>query len=504
MTSNNNKLKDKIFQSPYAWSFTTYFAEGFPYTIIRTISSFFFRDMGVKLESIGLTSLFGLPWVLKFLWGPYIDKFSTKRTWMLIMQSIIVAIMLLSAVFAPLTRGIQSIAILFFIGSFFSATHDIAIDGYYMEALDSDGQAKFIGYRVMAYRIAMITGAGIISTIGATTNWFTAFLCSALIFGLFLVYHFFFLPKVEKQNPSILLLLKSFLKLKTLFYAVAFAFVIVGIRVFYQSAFYKNLIDHMPFLKKVNFSHWVSIHLFLALIIIILFRKKIQGLIARNPDSFYSKSFLVFIDRKKIGVILSSIILLRTGEFMLSSMIAPFFVDLGIKIHYGWISSAIGIPFSIAGALIGGWMISKFSLKRVVWPFLFLQNFTNVVYMLLALSLSSYITVNTGTAEAQPIGLFNLAFVCSVHGFDQFAGGLGTAVLTTLLMRFCMKEFKAAHFAIGTGLMNISGVFVGVAGGFLCSWLGYGYFFGISFLLSIPGMIAVLYLPDDIFTKKLH
>ena len=147
-------------------------------------------------------------------------------------------------------------------------------------------------------------------------------------------------------------------------------------------------------------------------------------------------------------------------------------------------------------------MISKFSLKKVVWPFLLLQNLTNVVYMLLALSLTGYITLNTGASKYQSIGALNLTLVSCIHGFDQFAGGLGTSVLTTLLMRFCIKEFKAAHFAIGTGLMNISGVFVGVAGGFLCSWLGYGYFFGISFLLSIPGMIAVLYLPDEIVIKK--
>ena len=255
----------------------------------------------------------------------------------------------------------------------------------------------------------------------------------------------------------------------------------------------------MPFIKNVYFSHWVGILLLLSLVVVILSRKKIKGLITKNPNSFYSKSFLSFIDRRKTGTILAVIILLRTGELMLSSMIAPFFVDLGIKVHYGWISSAIGLPFSIVGALIGGWMISKLSLKKVVWPFLFLQNFTNVVYMILALYLTSYIALNTGAAEVQPIGALNLFFVCCVHGFDQLAGGLGTAVLTTLLMRFCVKEFKAAHFAIGTGLMNISGVFVGVAGGFLCSWLGYGYFFGISFVLSIPGMVAVLYLPDDIF-----
>ena len=57
--------------------------------------------------------------------------------------------------------------------------------------------------------------------------------------------------------------------------------------------------------------------------------------------------------------------------------------------------------------------------------------------------------------------------VVCVHAFDQFAGGLGTAVLISFSMRACSERFKAAHFAIGTGLMNVSGVLAGVAIDFL-------------------------------------
>ena len=55
----------------------------------------------------------------------------------------------------------------------------MAIDGYYMEALDEAGQAKFVGYRVMAYRIAMMTGTGVIVTVCATAGWFASYLASA-------------------------------------------------------------------------------------------------------------------------------------------------------------------------------------------------------------------------------------------------------------------------------------------------------------------------------------
>jgi PAT family beta-lactamase induction signal transducer AmpG len=85
--------------------------------------------------------------------------------------------------------------------------------------------------------------------------------------------------------------------------------------------------------------------------------------------------------------------------------------------------------------------------------------------------------------------------VASVHAFDQFASGLGTAVLMTYLMRICHKEFKAAHYAIGSGLMNFSGLFAGVISGFIAGWLGYAWLFGISFAASIPAMAIIPFLP---------
>ena len=67
----------------------------------------------------------------------------------------------------------------------------------------------------------------------------------------------------------------------------------------------------------------------------------------------------------------------------------------------------------------------------------------------------------------------------------------------TFLMRLCKEKHKAAHYAIGTGLMSVSGLYAGVLSGFLASWLGYGYFFGISFLMSVPGMLLIPLLPRE-------
>ncbi len=93
------------------------------------------------------------------------------------------------------------------------------------------------------------------------------------------------------------------------------------------------------------------------------------------------------------------------------------------------------------------------------------------------------------------IGITNLALVAFTHGFDQFAGGLGTAVLMTYLMRICHQEFKAAHYAIGSALWSISAPFAGVASGFIAGWLGYAWLFGLSFVASIPAMVLIPFLP---------
>jgi len=488
------KKKTKtILQAPHVWAFTTYFAEGFPYTIIRVISSVFFRDMRVSLEGIGLTSLFGLPWVLKFLWGPQIDEYGTKRRWILSMEFLLVLMIVSVALLSSLSGGIRAIAFLLLVGSFIAATHDIAIDGYYMEGLDEKGQAKFVGYRVMAYRIAMMTGTGVIVTIGAATNWLVGYLSAAALLSILFVYHVLLLPSVEQEKIPIRNLAKAFLGWRTLL--VPALLVACGVILKLASSWQQSLGIPLAFLKRIGFTGWAGIGLLLALIALALFKDRIKGALVRKRDSFYSRAFIAYMDRGRISVALAFIILMRTGESMLASMASPFMVDLGIKIHYGWISGGVGLPFSIVGAMAGGWMISRYTLKKTIWPFLLAQNFTNIIYMLLAFYLEKYILLNTGTEAVTPIGNFNLFLVAAVHAFDQFSGGLGTSVLVTFLMRTCIAEFKAAHFAIGTGLMNVSGVVSGVIGGFLAGWLGYGYFFGISFLASIPGMILILFIP---------
>ena len=484
-----------ILKKPHLWCFSTYFAEGFPYSIIRSVSTVFFRDRGVSLEAVGLTTFFGLPWILKFFWGPLVDEFATKKRWLLVMQAALAVLIGAAAFLVPLPAAPRLIAILFFAGAFVAATHDIAIDAYYLAALDKEEQSKFLGYRVMAYRMAMLTGTGVIVTIGTSFSWTAAFLVAGLLLGLLAAYHYFFLPECEAEKRPFGGMLAIFTRPGTLLAIAAAAALVAGLYFFFNSPFFSAWKLRSPLLRELNFARAIGLALLLALVLLAALRKKLTAVLTRDPESFYGRAFLTFMDQEKIGLILAFIILVRSGEFMVSSMVSAFAVDLGIKQHYGWIAGGIGLPVSIAGALVGGWAISRLGLKRVIWPFLLAQNLTNVVYMLLAQHLSHYLAVNTEAARPVFMGAGNLALFAGATGFEQFASGLGTAVLTTFLMRICKMEFKAAHFAIGSGLMSLGGIVAGVSSGFIATWLGYSGMFGVSFLIAIPGMVLLFWVP---------
>lgn len=448
--------------------------------------------MNVSLESIGLTSFFSLPWILKFLWAPLIDRFGTRRHWILIMQLPLGLLFIGVGLFSALPWGIPVVAFLLLTGAFLSATHDVAIDGYYLAALDEAGQARYVGYRVMAYRIAMMTGTGLITTIGTRVGWFPAFSTAGILMIAAFIYHRFFLPRSETEQHPFRQALTLLLDRKVIISSFLICGIVLGIHFGVKTPSYHSLQKSIPLLKGFGFAGWISMLLLAGLTVVGLLRKRISARLSRGGDSFYAQAFSSFMEQPRIGYILAFVIFLRTGEFLLSAMVAPFMVDAGIKVHYGWIQAAVGLPASIAGAMLGGYLISRWSLKKVLFPFLFLQNGTNLIYMALAFALQKYLLVNTGNSTPDPIGTLNLTAVAAVQGFDQFAGGLGTSVLMTFLMRICNGEFKAAHYAIGSGLMSISGLFTGVASGFLAARFGYAVFFGISFLLSVPGMVLAI------------
>lgn len=156
------KKKEKT-KSPWHWIPSLYFAEGFAYSLVVLLSAIMYKRMGISNADIAIyTSWLYLPWVIKPLWAPLIDVMRTKRYWILIMQLLIGGGLAGVGLTIPLPEYFQFSMIFFWLLAFFSSTHEIAADGFYLLGLKESSQSYFIGFRSSFYRIAIIVGQGLI------------------------------------------------------------------------------------------------------------------------------------------------------------------------------------------------------------------------------------------------------------------------------------------------------------------------------------------------------
>jgi len=167
-----NELKRT--RNPWAWIPTLYFAQGIPYVVAMTVAVIMYKRLGISNTDITLyTSWLYLPWVIKPFWSPFVDLLKTKRWWIVTMQLFIGAGLAGVAFLIPLPFFFQATLAVLWLVAFSSATHDIAADGFYMLALESSQQSFFVGIRSTFYRLAMITGQGILIIVAGSLESFT-------------------------------------------------------------------------------------------------------------------------------------------------------------------------------------------------------------------------------------------------------------------------------------------------------------------------------------------
>jgi PAT family beta-lactamase induction signal transducer AmpG len=176
------------------WVAILYFAQGFPFGIVIDNLPVYFRLHGVSREDIGLMSLLGLPWALKVLWAPLVDRLGHTRRWI---ASALLAMCVLVAALPGFDASAPSRALwaLLFALTVASATQDIAIDAYTIGLVDPGEEGVANGIRVSAFRAALILAGGGLVAIAGYAGWPAVFATAAGVFGL--------LAAVASRAPSI-------------------------------------------------------------------------------------------------------------------------------------------------------------------------------------------------------------------------------------------------------------------------------------------------------------
>jgi len=166
-------LQKKLF-----WIAVLYFAEGFPFGIIYDFLPVYFREHSISLREIGLMSLIGLPWTLKFLWAPAIDLWGQRRHWMVGCQIGVILTLMAIPLLDP-TRIHLTLWLLLLCIPLLSATQDIAIDAYSIELMEQREMGRANGVRIAAYRLALMAMGGLLAIAG-WMGWHAAFISAAV------------------------------------------------------------------------------------------------------------------------------------------------------------------------------------------------------------------------------------------------------------------------------------------------------------------------------------
>lgn len=184
-----------------AWTSTTYFGEGLPWSFLHQMATEYLTAIRAPVQQVGYTSLLHGATTLKFVWGPLVDLFGTKRSWMVVLQVVLGLGMI--GVAAVSTSGSLSLFWLALVVlAIIHATHDIACDGYYMLALRRSDQALYSGVRVAAFRVAMIVGSSWLVYLAGKTSWPVGFTAAGVIMMMVGAGNALFIPRVAEPHVS--------------------------------------------------------------------------------------------------------------------------------------------------------------------------------------------------------------------------------------------------------------------------------------------------------------
>ena len=176
-------LKPISTRTKLLWVALLYFAEGFPFGLLFDAFPVYFRIHGMSLTEIGLLSVVGLPWTLKFLWAPLVDVVGSRRSWIVTCQGLLALDLGLLLFLDPTATGslawggLIALAVL-------AATQDIAIDAYTIELLDQTEMGPANGLRVSTYRVALIIAGGVFVGAAGLVGWQVAFLTAAVLLAI--------------------------------------------------------------------------------------------------------------------------------------------------------------------------------------------------------------------------------------------------------------------------------------------------------------------------------
>ncbi|CDZ76550.1 muropeptide transporter [Legionella massiliensis] len=197
-----------VSQKAYQWIASLYFFQSIPFVVVSLIATMMYQQQGMdNSQSALLTSLLVIPWAIKPLFAPSLEKFSTKKRLTVLTEGLIAALFLLLALSADNSYFISISTCGFLCLALSSSIHDIVSDGVYLLNLDEENQKRYVALRSFFYQLGrLVIKGGLLAVVGQlaihykVNAWQVFFAVVFAITFLLMLYHSLKIPEVETRS----------------------------------------------------------------------------------------------------------------------------------------------------------------------------------------------------------------------------------------------------------------------------------------------------------------
>lgn len=468
------------------------FAAGVPILLIFSSLSLWLGEAGVERKAVTFFSWAALGYSFKFVWAPLIDKLplpfltrvlGRRRAWLLVAQlSIMVAIVLMGSIDPAVGQeNLTLMALAAVLLGFSSATQDIVIDAYRIEAAETRLQAMMSSTYIAGYRLGMIVaGAGALylaSWLGsdkghyvyAAWQWTYFIMAATMLVGVVTT---LVIAEPERQRAE----KHHYAALDYSRLLVVFALAVLGfvLTFFHSSGVFESLNTALGTDAFIGFG-LETLHFALAIAAAVLVGWVLVQAGAVNramaQDTWVAPiaDFFQRYGLKTALLLLALIGLYRITDIVPGVISNVFYQDLGFsKPEIATAVKTFGVIVSIVGGFAGGLFATRFGVMRTLMWGAILTAFTNLVFVWLAYA-------------GYDVPVMYLAVTA-----DNLAAGFASAAFVAFLSSLTSVSFTAVQYAIFSSLMTLFPKTIGGYSGTIVDNIGYPGFFTFTTLIGIP------------------
>ncbi len=474
------------------------FSAGVPILLIFSTLSVWLRDADVSRATIGFFSWAALGYAFKFVWAPVIDRvpvpvltnlLGRRRSWLLVSQ-IAIMLSLVSMALNDPQNSLTLMASFAVLLGFSSATQDVVIDAYRIEAATEEMQGLMSAAYIAGYRVGMlVAGAGALEIAGFFESgsgydyqaWSKTYLVMAGVMLIGVVTTFVVSePKNAPADDQNQKRRDDYARFLVGFLIAAAAFVSVFVFTSAPASDMKaalmssygmaaGLTGFLVETFRLAAAVFVAVATAAVLIQthIVPSRLMAEAYVAPFADFFhrYGRSALL---------ILALIATYRIADVVMGVMANVFYVDLGFeKQEIGRITKGFGLIMTIVGGFVGGAFTIHYGVLRTLFVGAVLAAGTNLLFAVLA-----------GMGD-------DISMLMLVISADNLSAGIASAAFVAYLSGLTNAAFTASQYALFSSIMLLLPKVLAGYSGIVVESVGYAPFFIGTAVLGLPVLVLI-------------